>query len=216
MFMRSPNEQHDPLEPASYREFQLLTEVDGTPDVTQRQLARRVGMALGLTNVLLRNMTQKGYVRVSHATWRRRLYTLTPEGLSHRIRLMVAYIQRVLDHYRRVRQTLREQLAPLALNRESRIAVYGTGEFAELVYLGLRELGIEEIDFFDSNKADRHRFLGMPVLDVATLQTEYYDRVVVASLGRSDAFRERLSERGVTPEQVVTFFADGRAREGLG
>lgn len=214
--MRSPNEQHDPLESASYREFQLLTEVDGTPDVTQRQLARRVGMALGLTNVLLRNMIQKGYVRVSHATWRRRLYTLTPEGLSHRIRLMMAYIQRVLDHYRRVRQTLREQLAPLALNRESRIAVYGTGEFAELVYLGLRELGIEEIDFFDSNKADRHRFLGMPVLDVATLQTEHYDRVVVASLGRSDAFRERLSERGVTPEQVVTFFADGRAREGLG
>ena len=213
--MRSLNEQHDSLEPANYREFELLTEVDGTPDVTQRQLARRVGMALGLTNVLLRNMAQKGYVRVSHASWKRRLYTLTPEGLSHRIRLMVGYIQRVLDHYRRVRQTLREQLEPLALNRESRIAVYGTGEFAELVYLGLRELGIEEIDFFDSKKADRHRFLGMPVRDVASLETEYYDRIVVASLGASDAFHECLRERGATPEQVVTFFADGRARESL-
>jgi hypothetical protein len=106
-------------------------------------------------------------------------------------------------------------LEPLALNRESRIAVYGTGEFAELVYLGLRELGIEEIDFFDSKKSDRHRFLGMPVLDVATLQTEHYDRVVVASLGTSDALHEYLRERGATPEQVVTFFTNGRAREGL-
>ena len=212
--MRSQYEHDSPPLPDSYRELQLLSEVDQTPDITQRQLSKRVGIALGLTNVLLRNLIQKGYVRVSQASWKRRLYTLTPDGFSHRIRLMVGYVHRVLDHYQRVRQTLREELEPLALNAESRVAIYGTGEFAELVYLGLRERGIEEIDVFDSNGPASRRFLGLPVLDIGMLQPEAYDRVVIAHLQPSGAQCEMLREQGASTKQVVTFFRDGTLREG--
>lgn len=211
--MRSQHEQQEPIETATYRELLLLTEVDASPDVTQRQLSRRVGIALGLTNLLLRNLTQKGYVRVSRATWKRRLYTLTPDGFAHRIGLLLAYVHRFLDHYQRVRQTLREQLKPLALHEESRVAICGTGEFAELVYLGLREIGIEEIDIFATNASGSHRFLGLPVRDTATLQPEDYDRVLVATLNGSEASLKELRERGMAPDKLVTFFANGRDRE---
>ena len=123
--MSSRNEQQDLVERSNYGELELLSEVDRDPDVTQRQLAQRVGIALGLTNVLLRNLVQKGYVRVGQASWKRRLYTLTPEGFYHRIRLMRSYIQRVLADYQKVRRTLREQLEPLSLNKESAIHIYG-------------------------------------------------------------------------------------------
>ena len=154
------------MQPSTFRELQILSEVDSAPDATQRQLSQKVGIALGLTNALLRNLTKKGYIRVSKASWKRRLYTLTPEGFSHRIRLTVAYIHRFLDHYQKVRRTLREQLEPLVLHEESQVAIYGTEEFAELVYLGLRELGIEEIDVFASEVQAGHRFLGIPGRDI--------------------------------------------------
>ena len=200
------------MEPSTYRELRLLTEVDASPDVTQRQLSNRVGIALGLTNLLLRNLTQKGYVRVSQASWKRRLYTLTPEGFSHRVGLLLSYVQRFLDHYQRVRQTLREQLEPLALHEESRVAICGTGEFAELVYLGLREIGIEEIDVFVPNSPADRRFLGLPVRDTATLQPENYDRVLVAALNGSGADSKQLRALGVSPDKLVTFFANGGDR----
>ena len=75
--MRSEDEQQSPVTPSVYRELQLLTEVDETPAVTQRQLSLRVGIALGLTNVLVRNLVQKGYLRVSNATWKSLIYNLT-------------------------------------------------------------------------------------------------------------------------------------------
>ena len=50
------------------------------------------------------------------------------------------------DTVKQIRQTLRDQLEPLALNSESRIAICRTGQFAELVFLALKEIGIE--DFF--------------------------------------------------------------------
>ena len=186
----------------------MLSEVDDKPDVTQRQLSSTIGVALGLTNLLLKNLVQKGYVRVSQASWKRRLYTLTPEGFSRRLRLMTNYIQMVLDHYQHVRQTLRDQLEPLALNSESRVAVYGIGQFAELVYLGLKEIGVEEIDFFEENAVSDLRFLGAPVMDVSFIKMGRYDRVFIASVGSTKPLMCVLEKQGLDQDQVVTFFSE--------
>ena len=210
--MRSGDEHHGPIEESTYRELRLLSEVESKPSATQRELSQQVGIALGLTNVMLRNLAQKGYLRATRAHWKRWLYALTPEGFSHKIRLTVSYIHRVLDHYQNVRQTLREQLEPLALNAESRVAICGTSEFAELVFLGLKDIGIEEIDVFGTKDAPG-RFLGMPVHSLATLQPEQYDRVVVALLRDWEAPFKEIQARGVAPKDLVTFFVDGRARE---
>jgi DNA-binding MarR family transcriptional regulator len=126
------------MEGSDYRELRMLSEVHSTPGTTQRDLSRQIGIALGLTNVLLRNLVEKGYVRITQASWKRWMYALTPSGFSRKIQLTVAYVHRVLDHYQEVRQTLREELQTVHLNEESRVAIFGTGEFAELVYLGLR------------------------------------------------------------------------------
>lgn len=209
--MRSRNEQQFPIENTEPRELQLLNEVEETPDVSQRDLSGRMGIALGLTNVLLRNLIQKGYVRVAQASWKRRLYTITPEGFAHRVRLMTTYIRRVLNHYKTVRQALREQLEPLALNAESRVAIYGTDEFAELVFLGLKEIGIEETDFYGPPELTGGRFLGMPIYDSTKLQPENYDRIVVASLQDEEAIIQGLEQLGATSSTLVTFFVDGKA-----
>ena len=188
----------------------MLSEVEEEPDVTQRQLSARLGIALGLTNVLLKNLIQRGYVRVSNASWKRRLYTLTPDGFGRRVRLMVNYVQQVLDHYQRVRLTLREQLEPLGLNKESRIAIYGSGQLAELVYLGLKELGIEEIEVFEEDAVTDKSFLGMPVQDASIIQFREFDRVVLTTLRGSDESRKCLEKHGVPPGKLVELFADGK------
>jgi len=211
--MRSKSEQQDPIEHGAYRELQILSEVERTAEVTQRHLSKHAGIALGLTNALLRNLVKKGYVRATQASWKRWVYAVTPEGFSHKIRLTVAYVRRVLDHYQSIRQTLREDLAPLALHEESRVAICGTGEFAELVYLGLREIGIEEIEIFASDSPPGSRFLAMSVRDVATLQPEQYDRILVAILGETGETLAELQNMGAVQEKLVTFFADGRTRE---
>ena len=212
MRSRSEHEHKDSIQTDGYRELQLLSEVENNPEVTQRQLSTRLGIALGLTNVLLRNLAQKGYVRATQAGWKRWLYAITPDGFSHKVRLTVAYISRVLDHYQNVRQTLREQLEPLALTTESRIAICGTGEFAELVYLGLKEIGIEEIDVFSTKGPKGRMFLGMPVRDPATLRPEEYDRVVIALLGALEAPLDEIQGLDTSSDKVVTFFGNETAR----
>jgi hypothetical protein len=174
-----------------------------------------MGTALGITNVVLRHLIQKGYIRATQANWRRWLYTLTPDGFSHKIRLTTAYINRVLHHYQGVRQILREQLGLLTLNEESRVALLGTEEFAELVYLGLREMGIEEIEVYGLGDQPADKFLGMPVRDLATLRFEQYDKLLFADI---NSFRDsdllRINRLEEAPDNLVVFFANGLAKEG--
>jgi len=70
-----------------------------------------------------------------------------------KVKLTLGYVHNYLDHYHDVKQTLANELASLAFNYESRSAIYGTTEFAELVFVGLRNFGIEELSVSSSESA---------------------------------------------------------------
>jgi DNA-binding MarR family transcriptional regulator len=204
--MSSRNEHTDLGTDSNERELRLLSEVSEDPEATQRVLSQRVGIALGLTNLLLRKLVQRGYVKVSKADWKRRIYSLTPDGFSHVLRLTVSYVSRSLESYKEIRKTLRKELAVLALNSESSVAIYGVGDFAELVYLGLREIGIDEIGIYSRNAQTGETFLGMPVRDADSLDLLNYDRVIIAYLNGAGNLPDNLHKDGANALKVVTFF----------
>jgi len=207
--MRSLNEHKGSSGFSPDRELSLLNEVQQRPEATQRQLSVKLGIALGMTNLLLHSLVGKGYVRITNAGWRKFMYALTPDGVSRKIHLTLDYVHRFLEHYSNVRQTLRDELAHESLNAESRIAIYGNGEFAELVYLGLKELGIEEIEIFLSNAEPDRKFLGMPIQDVSDLRPDQCDRVVIATPGHAETQYQELLNHGIGRDKLVLFFTPG-------
>ena len=215
--MRSKNEQPEDRAPglsdqsSYYREMRLLNEVESYPNVSQRELAGRLGIALGMTNLILHSLVQRGYIRMSKAGWKRWMYALTPEGFLRKVQLTLAYIHRFVDQYRKVRDTLRNELALEQLNAESRVAMYGAGEFAELVYLGLRDLGIEEIEVFEADPDVGAKFLGMRVQDINNFQETRFDRVVIAVLGETEQQYAQLTNVGAPKEKMV-FLLSGNGR----
>ena len=84
-----------------------------------------------------------------------------------------------------------------------------------MVYPGLKELTIQEVDVFDSQSAAGRCFLGMPVREVVWFQSEHYGWVVVAYVEPPPSALVGLREQGVSPKQLVKYFSDGKAKEGL-
>ena len=210
--MRSQNEHNSLEAPNSYRELRLLKELEEAPEISQRDLSQKLGVALGLTNAMIRNFTKKGYLRATQADWKRWLYAITPEGFSHKLRLTVAYVQRVVDDYGNVKEVLRQEMDPLAFHQEARIAIYGTGAFAELVFLGLKDIGIEEIDIYSPDYMTNSRFLGMPVRNTTSLQSGHYDKIVIAVLNDSETTVKSLKKQGIASVDLVTFFSNGKIK----
>ena len=202
--MNASNDGERPgLEDASFRELRVLEEVGSAPELSQRHLSRKLGIALGVVNLIVRNLGKKGYIRATRAGWKRWVYNLTPAGVARKTQLTVGYIERVLDHYARVRELLREDLGALAMNPESRVAIYGTTELAELMYMVVRELEVSNIEIFDY--AGRgSSFLGMPVQSLETIDPNEYVKVLLAFSSNVEVRRRELYAKGVSPNQVVT------------
>ena len=124
--MRMNQREHESLEGSNFKELRLLEEVESSSEVSQRQLAGQLNIALGVANLIVRTLVRKGYLRASKVHWKRWVYVLTPAGIAHKVQLTLDYIERFVDHYRRVRSLLRTELAALAIDSDSRVAIYGT------------------------------------------------------------------------------------------
>ena len=195
------------MERHTERHLEILTAIEEGVPLTQRALAQRLGVALGLANLYLKRLTGKGFIKVkefpSKPSARKRLrYVLTPKGAAEKARLTYEYMGYSQRIYRRTRQNLRDTLAQLDGNGVKRIALYGVGEAAELAYLTLRELDLEPIAIFADEAGGR--FLGSDVRSVVEAASEELDAVVVASFERPERPVAELVRLGVPRDRILT------------
>ena len=195
------------MERQGERDLEILTAIEEGEPLTQRALAQRLGVALGLTNLYLKRLARKGCIKIVEfpkkpAARKRLRYLLTPRGMAEKTRLTYEHMTYSLNLYRRARRTLRESLGRLAESGAKRIALYGTGEAAELAYLTLKELGLEPLAVF-ADQGDGP-FLGLPVRALAELGTEKFDVVIIATFERPEQALADLERRSVPRERILT------------
>jgi DNA-binding MarR family transcriptional regulator len=192
-------------------EHRILTQLESGQPITQRRLAQELGIALGLTNLLVRRLVQKGWVRVSHVKASRIRYLITPAGIAAKARLTRAYVRQSIRYYRETRDRMREELARLsgelpAGNGAAQIVFYGAGEAAEIAYVCLQETTLELVAVVDPTSS-RPLFFNMRVcgpadLDGDTVAGRSFVRVVVMPVENEEDVRTVLADRGVRPESV--------------
>lgn len=189
------------------RDLEILTAIGEGRPITQRALAQRLGVALGLTNLYLKRLVKKGLIKITEfprkPSARKRLrYVLTPKGLMEKSRLTYDYMTYSLGMYRRTRETLRETLSYLPGNGTKRVVLYGVGEAAELAYVTLKEMGLEPVGVYAREAGGD--FLGFPVRPITELAHEQIDGIIVSSFDRPEPHLEELARAGLPVEKLLT------------
>ena len=189
----------------SRRDLQLLEALEEESRVTQRALSTRLGIALGLTNLYLKRLIRKGYVKCVTVSPNRLVYSLTPKGMARKARLTYEFMKYSLDFYRDARQHLRRSLAQ-AVAQQARVAIYGTGDAAELVFLLLRDMGLELVAVFGPER--NGMFLGLPAQPIAEHDLVVYDVIIVSVLERPAGTAKLLAQSGVPGNKVLMLRPD--------
>ncbi len=183
------------------RDLVLLTELERDAAVTQRSLATKLGVALGLTNLYLKRLARKGYIKITTIPSNRVRYLLTPQGFAEKSRLTYLYMQYSLVHYRDMRARLRHTLSHAAANGMKRVVIYGTGELAEMAYLSLREMSMTLVGFVDDSQ--RESFLSYPVWRPDALEQWEFDAILLADLDHTAHHKENLGRHHIPDRKVL-------------
>ena len=90
--------------------YKLLKLLDANPQLSQRDVARELGISLGKVNYCLRALVRKGWIKASRFTNSRNkaayMYLLTPRGIEAKVRLTLLFLRIKLREY----ETLREEI----------------------------------------------------------------------------------------------------------
>jgi DNA-binding Lrp family transcriptional regulator len=194
-----------------HRDLKLLEAVEQDSRVTQRGLASKLGIALGLTNIYLKRLVRKGFIKCVNIRSNRISYLITPRGIAEKARLTYEFMDYSLHLYGEVRQHLRGVLQECAA-ADRRVAIYGRGEAAELAYLSLKEFGLEPVAIFDVEGG--REFLGIPVQPVRDHERVVYDLMIVATLESSGQQVVALERQGIPPEKLFPLRRDHVRRPG--
>ena len=189
----------------SSRSLQLLSEISGEEPLSQRELSRRLGIAVGLVNSYLKNLVSKGFVRVKDFPSNRYAYLLTPQGIAEKSRLAYQHLSYFTSLYTVARQDYLALFRRLEEAGVCAVAFCGVDEVAEVAYLSLQESGLKLIAVLDDHRAG-DLFFGLPVVSVAegVVATQY--AVVISSLKRRDELTLLLQRHGVAANRI--FVAD--------
>jgi len=190
------------MDDKSLKTLEILEELSGNGHVTQRELSRKVGIALGLANFYIKRLVQKGYVEVVYLEKNRLGYLITPRGIAEKSRLTYHYIQRSYRYVRKARIWIRERLQEISKEGVGTVVIYGGGDIAEVVYLAIQEVGMKLSGVVDPARAGRP-FLGYMILPMSALPQLPFDRIIVTEpIALQDA-GNFFQEYGIGEEKLV-------------
>lgn len=92
-----------------YKIFKL---VEAKPEISQRELARELGISLGKVNYCLKALVEKGQLKMRNFHNSKRklayMYKLTPRGIEEKSRVTARFLKRKLEEYEALQKDIVE------------------------------------------------------------------------------------------------------------
>lgn len=171
--------------------LEILTTISAQHDITQRHLADRLGVALGLANSYLKRCVRKGYVKIQQAPANRYLYYVTPQGFAEKSRLTAQYLSLSFGFYRRASADMLQALEMCKADGAKSVMFAGVSELAEIGSIRAQELGLELVGTYDGlTRLDE--FVGKQVWRELHKSTDS-DACVLTSLAPSERLYPALT-----------------------
>lgn len=100
--------------------YGLLKTLEENPDLSQRDLAKRLGISLGKVNFCLNALVAKGSLKINNFRNNENklsyAYLLTPRGVEEKARITVVFLKHKMQEY----ELLKREIAELKLEAKQK------------------------------------------------------------------------------------------------
>ena len=183
----------------------ILDEISKGELTSQRDLSKKLDLALGLVNSYIKNLIAKGYLRVSNISKKNFSYFLTPQGVAEKSRLTYDLLREYNRVFREARGGLKVLFQDLQDRGARRIVFAGADEVAEIAYLSLQDFDLKFAGIVDSDHGGK-TFFKHAVLSFEKINELEADCVLLSSFVKRDEIYQKLIGAGVPPESIKTIF----------
>jgi len=178
------------------KELEILEKIENNGHLTQRDLSKEVGIALGLVNHLLKKMVGKGWIKIKNMEARRIKYLITPEGAKEKSGLLYKRVENTIHFYLEAKRVIKEKVMHLKNEGVESVSIYGINHIAEVLFIVLKELKLELVYVVDDNK-DGKEWFGYKVIDMNEFLKSGTNVLILASFDEKEIDSFRKEQEGV-------------------
>lgn len=98
--------------------FRILRLLQANPDLTQRELAEKLGVSVSGLNYCMKALIEKGWIKMQNFSTSKNkfgyVYILTSRGLAEKAKLTGQFLRRKMEEY----EALKDEIAALRLEND--------------------------------------------------------------------------------------------------
>ncbi len=129
------------------REFELVNILGYKLESSQRGLSRQLNLSLGATNILIRRLITKGYIRVQQLNKKKVQYLLTSKGFTEKMNKSIKYTLATVRHITLLQEALGKILNALHAKGYKKFYIAGNSGLVEMVTLVFYQILPKECTF---------------------------------------------------------------------
>jgi DNA-binding MarR family transcriptional regulator len=190
------------MDPQDIRSLQFLEEIDNNHSPTQRDLAKKFNMSLGLVNSFIKRLARKGYLKITTIPRKRLRYILTPQGFAAKSRLTYNFIQYSLHFYKEALRNLEDLLNELEKRGVKEVVFYGANDLAEIAFTSLKAFDIKLTGVVDDLK-EGEKFLGYTIKSIAELSKLDFEKIIITTIDSKETIFNELLEKGIPRKKII-------------
>ncbi len=151
-----------------FKHLDTLLELKENPSLSQRSLAHKLNISLGLANSILQNLIHRGLIKAKKMTGRKILYLITPMGMVQATNFIYDRVRETQNYYQYAKDLLITHFINLYNKGARKAAIHGTGQLAEITYLSLLDSPLKLHSILtDDPTSSKKKFLGHEVLTLS-------------------------------------------------
>jgi len=122
------------------KEFAVIREISNNYLPDQRTIARKVGISLGITNLIIKRLVRTGYIKIKQLNRKKIQYILTPKGFSEKAKKSYNYTLKTIKQLRAIREGIQELILKEYRNGKTEFIIEGEDDLADITELAFKNL----------------------------------------------------------------------------
>lgn len=206
MEARLPDKDNALLRPSSEMlDLRALEEIEKNPSISQRDLARNLGVALGFANACIKNMAHRGYIKLKKAQGNKFTYYITPSGIKAKIALTCRAFADTVSFYSGAKSHIRGFFERIRALGVLRLVFFGVDDLLDIIFIVAQDFDFEVLAVVEPGRKEQGAYMGRPLMPPEKLAELAPDLVVLSSLKHEKRMHATMKSLGLDIEAVTIF-----------
>jgi len=182
------------MDSGEFRTLRLFETIEKDDSASQRVIASRLGISVGLVNSFIKRLAKKGYLKIMTIPKNRVKYILTAKGAAEKTKLTYQFILFSLSYYRENCSKISDLFEKLENQKIVNVLFYGQGDLSEIAKIIIGESNLKLIGFIEDNMQNVISVRNQQNRDVLS-ESIHFDAIIITQDSHVIEAKKQLKEK---------------------